>query len=104
VQTGTPQQSRQEDFLHTLNTMPNPVASDACLRYTLDTPAAVQVELLDMLGNRVTAEKHPTLLQGTHQACFSTAAFAQGAYTIRILAISRTGAISTKTASIQIVR
>jgi ASPIC and UnbV/FG-GAP-like repeat/Secretion system C-terminal sorting domain len=66
-----------------LSLYPNPVSDQATLTFTLEKPAPVTVELVDILGRRLRAWAPGTLSAGSHRIAIDCAGFPAGLYLIR---------------------
>ena len=65
---------------------PNPVRGRATLRFTLDRPGAVRVEVYDLLGRRVAVAADGFRAAGAHTAAFDASALPEGVYLVRLQA------------------
>ena len=76
---------------------PNPVASDATVRFHLGRPADAAVEVFDALGRRVAVLANGPFAVGSHQVAWSTARLSSGAYVVRLRA---GGTVATRAVSV----
>lgn len=63
---------------------PNPVISSATVNYTLQSPSAISLKLVDILGRTVATIEEGPHAPGTHTVTLSTAALKPGTYFLRL--------------------
>ena len=62
---------------------PNPTAGAATVRFKLDAPREVQIDLFDVLGRQVRTVAGQAYPRGTHEVSFETSGLPAGVYVVR---------------------
>lgn len=68
---------------------PNPFGATTTLRFTLDRPGPVRLDVYDLLGRRVAVPVDALLGAGPHQAAFDASSLPPGLYLARLQAAGR---------------
>ncbi|HEX04677.1 MAG TPA: T9SS type A sorting domain-containing protein [Bacteroidetes bacterium] len=68
----------------TMNAYPNPFNASTTIKYSLNTPQNVKLEVYDLLGRRVAKLADGLRSPGNHSAVFDATAYASGTYFLRL--------------------